>query len=159
MSIEKELQDGFKRLKERGISTFSGDVIGVDKKEGTCSINDGEIEYTDVRLASVVNGRNDVFYIFPKIGSSVLVSPINEDLTALYVESYSEIEEMLLNIGTTKLQVTDEGFVIECKTENLGKVLDETFDEIKKTFTQNGLAFNIPIFEALKLRLNSILIE
>ena len=75
------------------------------------------------------------------------------------MEAYSSIEKFLINIETTTIQADKDGFVIQKGDNNLGKVLDDIFSEVTKTFTQNGIAYDIPKFTALKLKLNSILIE
>ena len=90
--MEKELHSAFRKLKQRDVDTFPVKVLSVDKSAGTCKVTDDELEYTDVRLSAVIDGNDKKFYLFPKVGSSVLVSPINEDLKNLYVEAYSEID-------------------------------------------------------------------
>lgn len=108
--MKKELQDAFKKLAGRKVETFSATVTEVDKTVGTIKVNDGELEYTNVRLASIEKADGNKLYVFPKVGSSVLVSPINEDIHKLYVEAYSDVEELNLTIENTSLKVTSDGF-------------------------------------------------
>lgn len=158
MSIEKEIQDAFKFLKGRGEITFSATVQSVDKAKGTCVVNDDDLEYTDVRLASVINDRENKLYVFPKPGSSVLVSTINGDLENLFVEAYSEVDEFLLKAGATEMTINASGYKIDRQGENLKTVLNDYIDEVNKIIVVQGTTINVGATNAIKQRLNKILI-
>ena len=117
--MSKELQKAIGELKKRGVSTFPATVVSVDKANGTCTVNDGELEYTDVLLSAqmVENGKR--FYLFPKVNSWVMISPIQEDLNRLYVEFYSEIEAFDLQISMTRMQIDEDGFLLKKENETL----------------------------------------
>ncbi|WP_289665575.1 hypothetical protein [Flavobacterium panacagri] len=160
--MEKDLQDAFRRLKKREVDTFIADVISVDKGKGTCKISDGKLEYFDVQLASIINESNQKFYLFPKEKSSVIVSPINEDLHRLYVEAYSEIESLSLAIDKVEFQIDKEGFLLKKENENLKKLMADLIKAIKnlKFTTNNGPTINlinIADFTALEDRFNQFL--
>ena len=84
--MENELTEAFRRLKKRDVDTFPAVVVSVDKEQGTCVISADGLELPDVQLSAIIDGSDKKLYLFPKVGSSVLVSPINEDLHRLYVE-------------------------------------------------------------------------
>lgn len=176
--MEKELQDAFRKLKKRDVDTFPVKVLSVDKAKGTCKVSDDELEYTDVQLSSVIDANNSKFYLFPKVGSSVLVSPINEDLHRLYVEAYSEIESMNLRIESSQLfvdkdkflfkreqvqfKIDQDGFLLKKENENLKKLMADLIRAIKalKFTTNNGPTINlinIADFIALENRFNQFL--
>ena len=157
MSAEKDLQDAFRNLVGRKVETFTAIVIKIDKQKGVCTVSDGELEYTDVRLASVINDRESMFYIFPLKGSSVLVSPINEDIHQLYVEAYSEVENWQVKVGNTKIDFDAAGIIIEGNGESLKKVLNDYIDEVNKIIVVNGTSINVAATTAIKTRLNKIL--
>ena len=75
-----DLQKAFAALKVRGVSTFAAEVTEVDKENGTCTVKDDDIEYYNVQLSSIIDGSKKQMFIYPVIGSSVLVSPIEEKL-------------------------------------------------------------------------------
>jgi len=157
MSMEKELKKALQQFRKRDVHTFSGKVVSVNKNNGSCVVDDGDMEHPDVRLSAVINENKDVYFLFPKVGSSVLVSPINEDLKTLYVDQYSEVEELNLNIGATAFKVNEKGFLLEKDTFNYGKLQDDFLTELMKVFTQNGLAHNPVKFEEFKLKSKTIL--
>ena len=116
--------------------------------------------------------------MFPKVGSSVLVSPINEDLHRLYVEAYSEIESMDLSIESSKLfvdkdkflfkrdqvhfKIDQDGFLLKKENENLKKLMADLITAIKalKFTTNYGPTINlinIADFIALENRFNQFL--
>jgi hypothetical protein len=134
----KGLEDAFRNLGKRGVDTFAANVVSVDKTKGTCKVNDGEIDYTDVRLSSMIDGKNQRFYLYPKVGSSVLVSPIKEDIKNLYIEAYSEVESLDLNINEVQLQIDKDGFLLRKQNEDLKKLMDDLLKAIlRMKFTTN----------------------
>ncbi|WP_286913175.1 hypothetical protein [Flavobacterium sp. UBA4197] len=160
--MEKELQDAFRKLKQRDVDTFPVEVISVQKEAGVCTVKDDELEYTKVRLSSVIDGTGKAFFLFPKIGSSVLVSPINEDLKQLYVEAYSEIESLDLKIGNVQFEIDQEGFLLKKENESLKKVMADLIAAIKAMrFTTNAgptiKLINREQFTQLENRFNNLL--
>ena len=160
--MEKELHDAFRKLKQRDVDTFPVKVLSVDKSAGTCKVTDDELEYTDVRLSAVIDGNDKKFYLFPKVGSSVLVSPINEDLKNLYVEAYSEIDGLDLKIDGVHFNIDKDGFLLKKENETLKKLMADLIKAIKamKFTTNNGPTINlvnIADFIALENRFNQFL--
>ena len=160
--MNKELQDAFRELVKRDVDTFPVTVLSVDKSKGTCVVNDGELDYTDVQLAAVVDETASRFYLFPKVGSSVLVSPVNEDIHRLYVEAYSEIESLALVIDGVQLKIDADGFLLKKQNETLKKLMSDLFAAIKAMVftTNNGPTINLvnlTQFEALETRFNDFL--
>ena len=117
--MSKELADAFRKLKQRDVDTFPAVVLSVDKSKGTCLIEGDGLELPDVQLSSIIDGSNKKFYLFPKVGSSVLVSPINEDFNRLYIESYGEVESLDLIIETVQFKVDGAGFLLKKQNETL----------------------------------------
>lgn len=160
--MSKLLQDAFKRLSSRSVYTFPAEVVSVDKESGVCVVNDGDIEYTDVALSATVENGGKRFFLFPKPGSFVLVSPINEDLHRLYVEFYSEIEDFDLQIENTRLEIDKDGFLLKKQNETLAKLMSDLLKEIQKMkFTTNTgstiLLVNQPQFLAIENRFKDFL--
>lgn len=181
--MEKELQDALRKLKKRDVTTFAAKVLSVDKDKGTCEVTDEELNYTDVQLAAVIDGSKAKFYLFPKVGSSVLVSPINEDVHRLYVEAYSEIESMEVQVANTQFaldknqfkvkqeqvqfQLDKEGFLLKKENETLKKLMVDLIGAIKAMSfslatpdTINGTTtslLNTAQFIAIETRFNQFL--
>lgn len=127
----KELEDAFRKLKERDVDTFVVTVKSVDKAKGTCTVSDSELDYFGVQLSAVVDDNANNFYLFPKVGSSVLVSPINEDLHRLYVEAYSEIESLSLVIGSVEFKIDSTGFLLKKENETLKALMIDLIGAVK----------------------------
>ncbi|WP_312148826.1 hypothetical protein [Empedobacter sp.] len=162
MSVDKDLQDAFRNLTNRSDDTFSAKVESVDKAKGVCVINDGSLEYTDVRLSSIIDENQNKIYLFPKEGSSVLVSKINNDIHALYIEAYSEIEEFYLKIDDSEFNVDQSGILIKKGEENLQLLMLDLIKAIKqmKFTTNTGSTIklvNILDFENLEPRFKHLL--
>lgn len=129
--MEKEIQDAFRKLKQRDVDTFIAKVVSVDKVKGTCTVNEDKIDFFDVQLSAVVDENQNNFYLFPKVGSWVLVSPINEDIHRLYVEAYSEIECLALVIETVTFRVDETGFLLKKQNETLKALMSDLIGAIK----------------------------
>lgn len=160
--MSKELEDAFRKLKERDVDTFPVEVVSVDKSAGTCKVKDDVLEYTNVRLSSIIKPNGKGFFLFPKIGSSVLVSPINEDLKQLYVEAYSEVESLDLKIEGLQFNLDKDGFLLKKENETLKMLMADLLKAIKamKFTTNNGPTINlinIADFIALESRFNQFL--
>ncbi len=133
-----DLQKAFAALKGRGVSTFAAEVTEVDKENGTCTVKDDDIEYYNVQLSSIIDGSKKQMFIYPVIGSSVLVSPIEEKLEWLYVEVYSEVEQVDWNIESVKFNFDKNGFLLKKENETLKKLMVDLLQEIQKMkFTTN----------------------
>lgn len=165
-----ELTEAFRRLKKRDVDTFPAVVVSVDKEKGTCVIDSDGLELPDVQLSAIIDGNDKKFYLFPKVGSSVLVSPINEDLHRLYVEEYSEIESLDLKIELVRFQVDKDGFLLQKQNETLKQLMTDLIGAIKAmsfVVTTTGTAAaqsgstttlnNTAQFEAVETRFNQFL--
>lgn len=165
--MSKELIEAFRKLKQRDVDTFPAKVVSVDKAKGTCAIETDGLELSDVQLSAIIDGDAKKFFLFPKLGSSVLVSPISEDLNRLYVESYSEIESLDLTIETVRFQVDKDGFLLKKENETLKILMADLIAAIKAmSFTLttpdtiNGTTttmVNLEQFTAVENRFNQFL--
>jgi len=157
MSYETDLQEGLKRLGKKEMpGVFSGDVVSVDAAKGTCTVNDGELDYTDVRLVAS-ESESDALLVLPEVGSSVLVALMNEDINQMFVVQYSKINKVKLKIGTTALDIDENGHQLARGNEDLKSILNDFMTEVNKISVVVGTTINIPAVEAIKLRLNTVL--
>lgn len=162
MSIDKKLQDAFKNLVGRKVGTFPAKVISINKDEGTCVVDDGELEYASIALSATVEENSKRFFLYPKVGSYVLVSPINEDIHRMYVEFFSEIEDFDLQIENSQLEIDKDGFLLKKENETLKKLMVDLLQEIQKMkFTTNTgstiLLVNKPQFLNIENRFKDFL--
>ena len=160
--MSEALQKALQGLTKRRVDTFAATVVSVDKNAGTCTVSNDGLEYTDVQLSASVEDEAKRFHLFPKVGSSVLVSPINEDLHRLYVEFFSEVESIDLKIEDTQLQIDQNGFLLKKENETLKKLMVDLLQEIQKMkFTTNTgstiLLVNKPEFIDIETRFKDFL--
>jgi len=160
--MDKELQDAFRKLTKRDVDTFPVTVLEVDKDKGTCRVSDDEIEYTDVQLSAVIDDSLNKFHIFPKVGSSVLVSPINEDIHRLYVEACSEIESIALKIEGVQFQIDKDGFLLKKENETLKKLVSDLITACRHMVFTTNVGPTISLvndveFENIQTRFDSFL--
>ena len=157
MSFDLEIQKALEHLKKRDVYCFIATVMEVDKTNGICKIDDGELEYTDVRLSAIIDGNDQKCFVFPKVGSTILVEPINEDIKQLYVSKYSEVESINGLIENTSFLIDKDGFNIARDGENLQTVLNDwqaefgkLCDELNKVVVSIGVTPNVPVITQIK---------
>lgn len=160
--MRKDIHDAFKALMDSDDKIFVAQVVDVDKDNGICTVVADELEYTEVRLSAIVKERESVYYLFPVVGSFVLVAPINGDVHNLVVVSYSEVEELKFTTGQSELNITPDGFLLRKQNENLQKLMLDLIKAIKRMkFTTNTGStiklINTPEFTALEPRIKNLL--
>lgn len=160
--MTEEIGRKLKQIGKQDTDTSVMTVISVDKKNGTCVCDDGEIEHTDVRLSAIIDEEKQKHYLFPEVGSTVLVTPIDNDYNYQFVSAISEPEEMYLQIGDVTLSVNKDGFCLKKENETLKKLMVDLIVAIKAMkFTTNAgptiKLINAPTFEAIENRFKDFL--
>lgn len=159
--MNKDLQDAFKNLTQpKGVS-FPAKVVSVDKVKGICVVNDGELDYTDVQLSATIEDDKR-FLILPKVGSFVIVAPINADIHRLMVIMVSEITEVIARTETAEFSFNDNGFLLKKQNETLKSLMSDLLIAIKNMrFTTNVgptiNLINLVEFQGIETRFNNFL--
>lgn len=145
--------------------TVSMQLVKVTAVNGTTcdglTVNDDEMY--DIRLRSVDNGMIEGLVLTPKVGSWLFVADIGNNKHDHIALIYESVEEMTLTIDTLKIVVNTEGVKVLNGTESLKTVFNDILDKMKtlKILTTTGIAtvapVDVPLIEALKNRLNTIL--
>lgn len=159
--MSEALQKALGRLAGRKVNTFPASVVSVDKEAGTCTVTDGELEYTDVQLSATVNDERR-FFLIPALESFVLVSPIQEDVNRLYVEMVSELDEVIMRTEEAEFSFNDAGFLLKKQNETLKQLMTDLLQEIQNMkFTTNAgptiLLLNKPQFAEIETRFKDFL--
>jgi hypothetical protein len=82
---------------------------------------------------------------------------MNEDINQMFVVQYSKINKVKLKIGTTALDIDENGHQLARGNEDLKSILNDFMTEVNKISVVVGTTINIPAVEAIKLRLNTVL--
>lgn len=172
MSRDKEIQDAFALLTKGKSSVFVAMVEAVQEDVSTCTVNDGQLSYTDVQLMAVVNNESQRVVIVPEPGSDVLVGMVNNDLHRLFVIKTSKAKRIAGQIGLSSFEIDDNGYSIARDGENLQLVLSDYLeqfgllcDELAKVVVAVGVTPNVieiakikaAVLTDIKQRLNNIL--
>ena len=102
------------------------------------------------------------FYLFPKVGSSVLIS-IGEDENRYYVVAYSEIESVILRIEDTQLTIDKAGVHLQRGEVDFKSLLNELLNEFKTAVIQtpagpgNFAPNNVAKFDKINNKINELL--
>lgn len=170
-----------KQMKE----LFAGDeqvfpaiIKTVNEDDFTCTvIFDDELEYTDVRLRSIVDPGKQGFSFIPAVDSMVMVGRIANS-EQLYVALFSEIDKVLLTSGSMELTIdpdqielkkgeatfkqTEAGFTMTRNNEGLKKVLEDLITAINQLTVPTGVGpsgtpINAAAFTQIKNRVGNFL--
>jgi len=97
----KEIRDAIRSIcgiDNQGLIFFNAKIVSVDDE--TCTIERNGLEFTDVRLAAVVDGNTKNLLIKPKVGSMVLIADLSEGLMRdLAIIGWSEMDTITINGG------------------------------------------------------------
>lgn len=159
MSV-KELQDQMERFRESDDSVFVATVTGVNEDDATIQIIDQyRIEYTDVRLNSIVKEGGAVT-VFPAEGSDVLIGMIKEN--ELFVLQTHELLKIKGVIGTTVFEIDKDGYQVNREGENLLNVMENFLgefgklcDELNKVQVSVGVTPNVVAITAIKQKVTN----
>ena len=160
--MNEEIGKAIKGIGRQDSDTTVMTVLSVDRQEGTCTCDDGEIEHTDVRLSAIIDDEKQKLFIVPKVGSTVLVTPIDNDYNMQFVSMASEVEEYYLCIGSVVFGVDGAGFLLKKENETLRALMLDLLGEIKRMkFTTNTgptiKLINAPAFTAIETRFKQFL--
>ena len=85
-------------------------VTSIDKNKSCCDVEIYGNELGEVRLQSIVKENVKGCKIYPSIGSKVVVEQLN-DKGDWMVSMYSEVEEILYEVGDSSFEITSQGIV------------------------------------------------
>lgn len=156
------IKEAFKKIGRQDTDTTVMEVLSVDKQNGTCTCFDGEMEHYDVRLSAIIDESMQKFYLYPVVGSTVLVTPIDEDYSMQFIAAVSEVEQMYFGVGACKLEIDQQGFLLQKENETLKQLMSDLLQAIKAmTFTTNSgptiKLINAAQFTAIENRFNNFL--
>lgn len=105
------IQESIKKLADKGDEVYSvaAKVKEVNESERTCDVEplDGSADIFGVRLQPVLSDDKGIC-IFPKAGSTVLVTFINKNTG--YIALCSDVEKVVGKIGNFEYQQDEDGF-------------------------------------------------
>lgn len=132
------IRKALEKVGKQDTDTTVMEVISVDKELGTCICYDGEMEHFDVRLSAIIDDSKQKFFLYPVIGSTVLVTPIDEDYSTQFVVAVSEVEQLFFGVGGCIMNIDKEGFLLQKENETLKELMSDLIKEIKAMkFTTN----------------------
>lgn len=96
--------------------SFVAEVLEVDRSDDTCLVKpeDGP-ELYGVRLKSVVDELQHKVVIYPKIGSLVMCSLVENNPNEAYISKYGEIEEVVLDVKKVTINGGELGGMVKAK--------------------------------------------
>ena len=159
MGIDEALNKSLQEFGKKDAQVFTATVTKINEDEKTVDVEDVDgLAFFDVRLAAAEDAKKSVL-IIPKVGSTVLVAMIGNDMNALFVAMTNEVEKITGEIESTKFKADASGYQITRDNESLKTVLNDWIIEVSKIIVVNGTSINVPAMNAIKQRLNKILIE
>lgn len=161
MSGAVDIQRAFQGLVGRKTYTTGVVVKSVDAAQGVCVVHDGELQFK-ARLASVISDSDERFYLLPKVGSNVLIAPIEEDINRYHVVSFSEVEKLYYKVGKVVVDIDAAGFLFQKENETLKQLMADLLKAIKamKFTTNTGSTIqlvNLQDFIDVETRFNQFL--
>lgn len=131
----KELREAIRTLSQNYDEVYSivAKVKAVDKSKRTCTVEplNGDAALFGVRLQSEESSDKGLV-VFPKVGSSVIVTFLNRETG--HVTAFSEWDNTEFVLGQLKVKVDTEGVHLERNGGDLRKIIDAIVENSEKTF-------------------------
>lgn len=136
--------------------------IGIVKQvnaDDTCTVD----LYENVRLNAIIDTLQSKFTIYPKVGSKVLITRL-EDEDDVFISGFSEIEKVTIKIGKQLLEMYNGKFTIKNGEVDLKEVLNSTYNGLKNAIINtpagpgNFSPADIKKFTELDNKINQLLI-
>lgn len=157
MGLDEQLKKQLEEFRRNGHNTFPAIVESVDKDNKTIAAKDLEgFTFNEVRLTASID-EEKALVVYPKIGTTVLLSMIGNELEHLFVSSVSQVESLDVTIATTELHMDADGYRLKRGDEDLRQVLNDMIDELNKIVVIQGQSINVVAMTQIKARLNNIL--
>jgi len=126
----EEFIEAVRALKETKYITTIGKVSEVN---GTiCTVTrDNLPPLEDVRLNAINSNFDNVFIVYPKVGSEVLCLEIENQPSETCIVKYTEIDKVEIKIKKAEFIVENGKFTVKNDKANLKQVLSEGFSQLK----------------------------
>lgn len=117
-----DLREAIIRLIDSRIpeGSFTGTVAKVSGEVCSVSPADGGSDYHKVRLKPSVDGKDFGVIIVPKVGSSVIVSPLGKKSSGHYISQWSEVEQILMKTSKGAQILFKDDSTLHLNGDNLG---------------------------------------
>jgi len=163
MDSKEQLIQGIRALTKAQIpdGVMLAKVLAVDEEAGTADVEslDG-LRFYDARLSAQVPLPSSALLVLPAVGSWVGAVALPGDV--LLVVSYSEIDKVVVTVGTSVFEVDSAGIKIE-HGESLKTLIGDLIAQIKLiTVTTPSGPSTLPLlnavaFDTLKTRFDNVL--
>jgi len=147
----KDLSNAIKQLigsSDKVIAT----VTSVDKAKSCCDVEVDGNELGNVRLQAIVKENVKGCKLYPAVGSKVVIEQLNNKGDWM-VTMLSEIEEVLFEVATTKLQQKEDGLLIKKGDDTLKQALTLIVESVQPIVVLYG---NNPDYVKLNQALTKI---
>ncbi|GIZ09979.1 hypothetical protein [Flavobacterium sp. UMI-01] len=136
------------------IQTAWATVKDVDweKKTMTATGLADDLDYPGVLLGLGTEFRK------PKSGTKCLIGIVSNSANSFLITA-DEVEETIIKNGNSTLTVKEDGFIVKQSDESLKTIFNDMINEINKIIVVNGRSINVAAMNAIKQRLNTVLIE
>ena len=149
-SVDERLRQALKNFHKAPFSTIAAEVLEVDRTELTVDVQplDGGAEVFGVRLRADIDDQRGGLVLVPKKGSTVLISPINDNLNSAYVVMVSEVDLITIKTARESLKQWLKDLLAEKRRETHTSPAGET-----KPPT------NAPAYQLLENRLDNLFLD
>lgn len=131
----------------------TGSVRDVDLVAYTCTVDRMDRPTVfNVRLNACEYSGNRVAAI-PSVGSTVLICTIEGHAADAYLLACSDIDQVLIETGSTSFKISQSGTLIKKDADTLEKVLSDLVDQVIKIYAPK----DVPGLGAIKKRISNLL--
>lgn len=124
--------------------------------ENNCVVlRDGQPELHDVRFHATETKPGSRIVEIPAENSSVIYAIIENQATEAVILKCSEIEKVIIQIGTSKYEMDKDGYLISKGSDSLKKILEDLIEVVQGIIVINGRGPDLAKLIDINARLGS----
>ena len=158
MSPDEVFKKLLDKSQRKGSIREIGEGRAVNTTESNCTVlRDGQPELHDVRFHATEGTPGSRITMIPADQSSVIYAIIDQQDTEAVILKCSEVEKVLIHVGSVKYEIDSAGHLISGANDTLKTILTDFINEVRKIIVVNGTSPNVAALDAIKQRMNNFL--
>jgi hypothetical protein len=146
--LEELIETAIKKVAKNIVPKSLTVGTAINVTDNKCDVKiDGEPDLLDVRLHAIDDSVDNVFIVKPKEESKVLIGFLDKEEKEAVILQCSEVEKVLIRIGATKVEISEEGVSISKGEDSLREIHQLTIEAMMQIVVIIG---NNPAYEKLQ---------
>ncbi len=131
-------------------------VESVDKINNTCEVKYDNLEFGGIRLQAAIKENQKGIKVYPAVNSSVLIQKLGNK-GEWFVCMFSEVEEIITEIGELKQTTNKDGYVFKKGNDTLWDGIKLLIESLEKVIVLQGTNIDKGKLAQAKTKIKNVL--